>query len=220
MALLPTRQRDQIMLGLVIASLGLGYAFFTYLWQPKDEELTATQARVDSLVVMNQRAKSELAQGKTQEIKAEAQRYAADLDVMRRLVPTGNEVPALLEQVSTAARRVGLDIADVQPLPLLTGDQYDAYKYRLSVRGSFHEIAVLLGNVGSLQRIVAPINLTLAPISLGVNGRKQAKMQPIEARFEIQTYVVRTAPPAPPAPPRTARPAKAAGEPAESGEKL
>jgi type IV pilus assembly protein PilO len=199
MALLPTRQRDQIMLGLIIASLGLGYVFFTYLWQPKDEELTASQARADSLVVMNQRAKSELAQGKTQEVKAEAQRYATDLEVMRRLVPTGNEVPALLEQVSTAARRVGLDIADVQPLPLLTGDQYDAYKYRLSVRGSFHQIAVLLTNVGSLQRIVAPVNLTLAPTSLGANAPRRAKVQPIEARFEIQTYVARTMPTPPPA---------------------
>jgi type IV pilus assembly protein PilO len=199
MALLPTRQRDQIMLGLIIASLGLGYVFFTYLWQPKDEELTASQARADSLVVMNQRAKSELAQGKTQEVKAEAQRYATDLEVMRRLVPTGNEVPALLEQVSTAARRVGLDIADVQPLPLLTGDQYDAYKYRLSVRGSFHQIAVLLTNVGSLQRIVAPVNLTLAPTSLGANAPRRAKVQAIEARFEIQTYVARTMPTPPPA---------------------
>jgi type IV pilus assembly protein PilO len=211
MAILPTRQRDQIMLGLIVASLGLGYVFFTYLWQPRDEELTATQARVDSLVVMNQRAKSELAQGRTQEVKAEAQRYAADLEVMRRLVPTGNEVPALLEQVSTAARRVGLDIADVQPLPLLTGDQYDAYKYRLSVRGSFHEIGVLLANVGSLQRIVAPINLTLAPISLGANVPRRAKVQPVEARFEIQTYVARTMPT--PAPVHAATTASEAAKP-------
>jgi type IV pilus assembly protein PilO len=143
---------------------------------------------------MNQRAKSELAQGKTQEVKAEAERYAGDLEVMRRLVPTGNEVPALLEQVSTAARRVGLDIADVQPLPLLQGDQYDAYKYRLSVRGDYHEIAVLLANIGSLQRIVAPINLTLAPSQQNAAAQRASRKQPVEARFEIQTYVARTAP--------------------------
>lgn len=197
MALLPTRQRDQIMLVVVIAAIGLTYAFFQYLWTPTNVELDATQAHVDSLVVINQRAKSELAQGKTQELKAEGERFAADLEVMRRLVPTGNEVPALLEQVSTAARRVGLDIADVQPLPLLEGDQYDAYKYRLSVRGDYNEIGVLLANIGSLQRIVAPINLTLAPIAQQP-GARNARSQSIEARFEIQTYVARTAPmPAP-----------------------
>lgn len=195
MALLPARDRDKYMLIAIVAVIGIGYAFYDYMWSPKNEELNASQMHTDSLVVINQRAKSELAQGKTQELKAEADRYSNDLEVMRRLVPTGNEVPALLEQVSTAARRVGLDIADVQPLPLLQGDQYDAYKYRLSVRGDFHQLGVLLANIGSLQRIVAPINLTLAPVNAtGPGAYKRARTQPVEARFEIQTYVARTLP--------------------------
>jgi len=195
MGLLPASQRDQKMLALIVVSAALAGLYFNFLWQPKSQELDVAQAHVDSLVIMNQRAKSELAQGKTQELKAEAERFAGDLEVMRRLVPTGNEVPALLEQVSTAARRVGLDIADVQPLPLLQGDQYDAYKYRLSVRGDYHEIAVLLANIGSLQRIVAPINLTLAPVVQPQTGaQSSARKQPVEARFEIQTYVARTTP--------------------------
>jgi type IV pilus assembly protein PilO len=182
--------RDKSMAAVIGVALAIGYAYYAYVWSPKNEELNTTQAHVDTLQVMNQRAKSELAQGKTVEVIAEAERYAQDLDVMRRLVPTGNEVPALLEQVSTAARRVGLDIADVQPEPLLSGDQYDAYKYRLSVRGDFHQIGNLLTNIGSLQRIVAPINLTLAPVNVP-GGAKRARMQPVEARFEIQTYVAR-----------------------------
>jgi type IV pilus assembly protein PilO len=190
MGLLPARDRDKYALIAIVAAVALMYGYYTYLWEPKDTELSATQSHVDSLVVVNQRAKSELAQGKTQELKAEADRFTNDLDVMRRLVPTGNEVPALLEQVSTAARRVGLDIADVTPLPLLQGDQYDAYKYRLSMRGDYHQIGTLLTNIGSLQRIVAPINLTLAPVQLA-GGSKRARVQPVEARFEIQTYVAR-----------------------------
>jgi type IV pilus assembly protein PilO len=188
---MPQTKRDQYMLVAIIVAIGLAYAYYNYLWTPKDEVLNASQAHVDSLVIVNQRAKSELAQGKTQEVKAEAERFANDLEVMRRLVPTGNEVPALLEQVSTAARRVGLDIADVTPLPLLAGDQYDAYKYRLSMRGDYHQIGTLLTNIGSLQRIVAPINLTLAPVTLPAGSSKRARIQPVEARFEIQTYVAR-----------------------------
>src|SRR6476661_1183645 len=195
MGLLPANPRDQKMMAVIVVAAALSGLYYVYLWSPKKEELDATQAHVDSLVIMNQRAKSELAQGKTQELKEEAERFSADLEVMRRLVPTGNEVPALLEQVSTAARRVGLDIADVQPLPLLQGDQYDAYKYRLSVRGDYHEIAVLLANIGSLQRIVAPINLTLAPaVQPQTNAQSSVRKQPVEARFEIQTYVARTTP--------------------------
>jgi type IV pilus assembly protein PilO len=192
----------------------LAVAYYMYVWDPKRLELDATQAHVDSVLVLNQRAKSELAQGKTQELKAEADRLTTDLEVMRRLVPTGNEVPALLEQVSTAARRVGLDIADVQPLPLLQGDQYDAYKYRLSMRGNYHQIAVLLQNIGSLQRIVAPINLTLAPTGGLPPARKGARAQQLEARFEIQTYVARNMPTAAPKTTRAGAP-----EPAAPGER-
>lgn len=191
MALLPARNRDKYMLLVIIAALALTYGYYDQLWSPRNEELDTTQAHVDSLLVMNQRAKSELAQGKTAELKAEADRYAQDLEVMRQLVPTGNEVPALLEQVSTAARRVGLDISDVSPQPVLTGDQYDAYKYRLSVRGQYHQIGDLLTNIGSMQRIVSPINLSLSPLP---PDPKRPKTTILDARFEIQTYVSRTAP--------------------------
>jgi type IV pilus assembly protein PilO len=200
------------MLVAIVASLALVIAFYMYYWDPKTIELDERQARVDSLLVINQRAKAELAQGKTNQLKQEAEALAHDLSMMRELVPTGNEVPALLEQVSTAARRVGLDIADVQPLPTLAGDQYDAFKYRLSVRGSFHQIGDFLANVGSLQRIVTPINVMLNPAQMDARSQKLGRTQPIEARFEIQTYVARTVDPQ-----KSARPLQApeAGKPGE-----
>lgn len=198
MAILPQTNRDKIFALVGFVALALAGFYFLNIWQPKRDDLAERQTRVDSLLVINQRAKAELAQGKTQALKAEADRLAADLAVMRLLVPTGNEVPTLLDQVSTAARRVGLDIADVQPLASLAGDQYEAYKYRLVVRGgSYHQIGTLLANIGTLQRIVAPINLVLSPQSSDAKTVKKERSQNLEARFEIQTYVARSALPAP-----------------------
>ena len=213
MALLPSTNRDKV-LGLIgLVAAGLAGFYFVNVWQPKRDELIERQTRIDSLLVINQRAKAELAQGKTQELKAEADRLSQDLAVMRLLVPTGNEVPTLLDQVSTASRRVGLDIADVQPLPSIAGDQYEAYKYRLSVRGgSYHQIGTLLANIGSLQRIVAPINLSLTAQPADPRAAKRVRSQNLEARFEIQTYVARA--PAPVAPTKGV-PKKDVGKPGE-----
>jgi type IV pilus assembly protein PilO len=202
MALLPVRQRDQVMLFVIIAAVALIYVFYQYLWSPKKDELDLTQAHVDSLVIMNQRAKSELAQGKTQELKLEAERFTSDLEVMRRLVPTGNEVPALLEQVSTAARRVGLDLATVKPQPVVEGEQFDTYRYQVAVIGDYHALGEFLANVGSLTRIVAPVNLALSPLGNGaaVDQRKKAlrnNNSVLDSRFELQTYVAKTAAPRP-----------------------
>jgi type IV pilus assembly protein PilO len=198
MAILPKTNRDKAFALVGFVALALAGVYVMYVWQPKRDDLVERQTRVDSLLVINQRAKAELAQGKTQELKLEADRLSADLAVMRLLVPTGNEVPTLLDQVSTAARRVGLDIADVQPLASLAGDQYEAYKYRLVVRGgSYHQIGTLLANIGTLQRIVAPINLVLTPQATDAKAVKKDRSQNLEARFEIQTYVARAPQPPP-----------------------
>jgi type IV pilus assembly protein PilO len=191
MASLTPRDRNLVVLGVLAVGLAGGYWY--QFWSPKNLELDEVDVHVQALKDMNQRAKAELAQGKTSELRAETEQFERDLNVMRELVPTANEVPVLLEQVSTAARRVGLDISDVQPLPQLSGDQYDAYKYRMSVRGDFHQIGVFLTNVGTLQRIVAPINVSLSPTPMQPRNRAP-RTQPIDARFEIQTYVARTAP--------------------------
>ena len=193
MALLPTSQRDQKMLLVCIAALGLAGGYWYALWSPANAELDEVAAHVEALRTVNQTAKSELAQGKTAQLRTETEKYVQDLEVMRELVPTANEVPVLLEQVSTAARRVGIDISDVQPLPQMNGDQYDAYKYRMNVKGTYQEIGDFLTNVGTLQRIVAPINVSLNPSAQAMRNRAP-RSQAIDARFEIQTYVARTAP--------------------------
>jgi len=181
------------MMALCVIAFLIAGGYWCQFWSPKTLELDEIDSHVQALRDVNQHAKAELAQGKTSELRAETESFERDLNVMRELVPTANEVPVLLEQVSTAARRVGLDISDVQPLPQLSGDQYDAYKYRMSVRGDFHQIGVFLTNVGTLQRIVAPINVTLNPSSTQPRN-KAPRTQPVDARFEIQTYVARTAP--------------------------
>ena len=202
MALLPKNQRDQVMVLLIIVAVALIGLYYAYVYSPKSDVLTGLQAHVDSLDASNQRAKAELAKGNVEELRAEAARLQASLEVMRQLVPTSNEVPALLEQVSTAARRVGLDLATVKPQPVIEGEVFDTYRYQLAVIGDYHALGEFLTNVGSLTRIVAPVNLALAPLTNGaaLDQRKKAQKNNnsvLDSRFEIQTYVAKTAPPRP-----------------------
>ena len=196
MAFPPKSQREQAMLLVSIVAFALIGLFWTYVYSPKDAELVEATARVDTLDSRNNRARAELATGNVDAIRAEAERHARDLDVMRQLVPTGNEVPALLEQVSTAARRVGLDISSVEPSPVVEGDQFDTYRYKIAVTGSYHAVAAFLTNVGSLTRIIAPVNLALAPASnpnSSAARQRPAGSSALDTKFEIQTYVAKTA---------------------------
>lgn len=190
-------QRNQLMLVAIIASLAAGYLYWDYVYNPKAEELTAMEQRLATLDNLNATAKKDVAGGNVQKLKDENERLMAQLGVMRQLVPTGNEVPVLLDQVSTAARRVGLDLADVAPQPVTTGEQFDIYRYRIGLAGDYHTIGQFLANVGSMSRIVVPMNLTLQPAAR--NARPRPDRAHLDARMEIQTFVSKAAPGALPA---------------------
>jgi type IV pilus assembly protein PilO len=201
MALLPKNQRDQVMVLLVIVAVALIGLYYAYVYSPKADVLADLQTHVDSLDMSNQRAKAELAKGNVEQLRAEAAKLQENLEVMRQLVPTSNEVPALLEQVSTAARRVGLDLATVKPQPVIEGDQFDTYRYSVAVIGDYHALGEFLANVGSLTRIVAPVNLALSQFSGGSADQRKKAMKNnnsvLDSRFELQTYVTKTAAPRP-----------------------
>ena len=199
MGLLPKSQRDQTLVMLIILSIGAVYAFYSFRWTPVNEQLVTMQAHVDSLDVWNQKAKIEMSRGTEKQLLQQAARFQQSLAVMRQLVPTGNEVPTLLEQVSTAARRVGLDVSDIQPQPVVPGEQFDTYRYSLKVMGDYHALAEFLTNVGSLTRIIAPVNLGLSPLAnqQASTARRKPNESVLDSRFHIQTYVAKTA--APPA---------------------
>ncbi|MDQ3950944.1 MAG: type 4a pilus biogenesis protein PilO [Gemmatimonadota bacterium] len=191
MALLPQNQRDQIMVFVVIVAVAAMGLYYQYVWSPKQEILATLEARVERLTELNEKIEREVKRGNLAKLKAEGERYRRDLALLRQLVPTRNEVPALLEQVSTAARRVGLDLSDVQPEDVVIGVHFDVHRYRIGVNGDYHAIARFLTNVGSLTRIVAPINLQLAPSSKALPRVLPKQHRLLEARLQIQTYVAR-----------------------------
>ena len=190
MGLIPTTKREKNFLFLIVLSV-CGLALYHYfVYSPRSAEIAVIEAHLEKLNAQNQKAKVELGKGTVEELRAQAAQYQANLVLMRQLVPTSNEVPALLEQVSTAARRVGLDLSEVAPAPPVVGETFDTYRYKLRVSGQYHELAAFLTNVGSLTRIVAPINLKLAPRPS--NDRKgRVTTVKLDAEFEIQTYVAK-----------------------------
>ena len=100
-------KREQMWGGIGVAAIAVLALYWYFLYKPKAAELTATEIHVDSLEKKNQQAKADIATGSLQKLRAQSAEYEQSLKVMRQLVPRSNEVPALLEDISTAARRVG-----------------------------------------------------------------------------------------------------------------
>lgn len=188
-------QREQALTGLGFLGIAAAVAFWWFAYNPRIEQLATLSAHVDSVETLNRQARVDLTRGTAQQLEAEASTYEKNLGMMRQLVPTTNEVPALLENVSTAARRVGLDLASVEPVPVVQGEHFDTYRYKVSVMGGYHELAEFLTNVGSLDRIMAPVGIDLKQHA-GDKGKVRQKPGEslLEASFQLQTYVARTTP--------------------------
>jgi len=190
-------KREQTMAAVGLAAVLLAGAYWYFLYKPKAAELAVTQEHVDSLDKKNQEARADIAQGSLQKLRAQSTEYEQSLKVMRQLVPRSNEVPALLEDISTAARRVGLDLATVEPMAVLPGEQFDTYRYKLAVIGGYHPVGQFLSNVGSLNRIIAPVTMAIK-LHPTAGGRTKARVKAgeslIDTEFQVQTYVARTTP--------------------------
>lgn len=200
MAILPTTQRDQIKLLIAFSALSLAVLYWMYPYASKAEQLTADEQRVTQLEESNQKAAREFASGSIEKLRVQAAENRSALTVMRRLVPTGNEVPALLEEVSTAARRAGLDVGGVVPETVIPGERFDTYRYTVTIIGGYHQMGEFLSNVGSLPRIVAPVQFGIQSgsgartVGFPVASARPGEKNQLTSTITLQTYVEKTAP--------------------------
>ena len=128
MALLPQDRQSQVMLLITMLMAGLGWAFWTYWEQPTGQQIEATRVEIDSLQRIIDRAKTDLASGTVEDLRRKVEQYSALLGVMRQLVPEKNEVPALIDDISTKAKLRGVTIGRLEPLAVEAGAPFDTYK--------------------------------------------------------------------------------------------
>lgn len=208
MALLPQDRQSQVLMLILIGVLGAGYAFWNYWEQPTSQEITATRTEIDSLQKVIDRAKADLASGTVEDLRRKVEEYSALLGVMRQLVPEKNEVPALIDDISTKAKVRGVTIGRLEPLAVEAGSPFDTYRYRLEIIGHYDQLGEFLSDIASLRRIIVPQDVILKP------AQQQAQRllgdtlgALLEAQFAIRTFVKAAAPP----PPVGKKPAARAG---------
>ena len=210
MALIPTDQRSQIMMLLVLVAAAGGYFFWTKVGSPQLDRIAAAHAEADSLQKIVEAAKADLANGTVEDLRRKVEEYSGSLELMKRLVPDRNEVPTLIDDISTKAKVRGITLGKIQPLTPEIGSPFDTYRYRLEVYGHYDQIGEYLADVASLPRIVVPQDVVLysaPPATAKLLGDTAGAL--LLAEFTIRTFVKSTSAP----PPATAKPGGARARP-------
>jgi type IV pilus assembly protein PilO len=148
------------------------------------DTITQFEAATDS-------AKKELARGTVADVRKRLEQYRSSLVLLRRLVPERNEVPNLLDDISTRSKIRGVTLSQVVPQPVEAGPvPFNTYKYNMSVIGKYDQIGQFLADVASLQRIIVPYDLTVAAANSSaarILGDSTDVL--LEAKFQIRTFV-------------------------------
>jgi Tfp pilus assembly protein PilO len=177
-----------------VAALGVG-AYWYLMWKPHHADTVIIAAHADTLVRDNELIKAAVKAGEEQRIREASARYAAELAVLRRLVPTSTEVNALIDGVSTAARVNGMEISNYAPAGEMPGDYFDSRKYAFVVTGPFHRVAEFLTAIGSFDQILVPMNVRMVPSGKQLDRRPAKDEIFVDVNFEIMTYISKTVPP-------------------------
>ena len=160
--------------------------------------LKARNARVvairDSIVALEaatDSAKKELARGTVADVRKRLESYRGSLTLLRRLVPERNEVPNLLDDISTRSKIRGVTLSQVVPLPVEGGPApFDTYKYNMSVIGHYDNIGQFMADVASLQRIIVPYDLQVTAANQGAaKALGDTSGSLLEAKFQVRTFV-------------------------------
>lgn len=171
--------------GSIIDAVGLqGMSGRTARIEAIEDTIAKLDAATDS-------AKKELARGTVADLRKRLETYRGSLALLRRLVPERNEVPNLLDDISTRSKIRGVVLSQVVPLPVESGPvPFDTYKYNMSVIGHYDQIGAFMADVASLQRIIVPYDLSVAAASQGAaKALNDTSGSLLEAKFQVRTYV-------------------------------
>jgi type IV pilus assembly protein PilO len=160
----------------------------------RKEQIVAIRDTIARLDAATDSAKRELARGTVEDLRKRLDTYRGSLALLRRLVPERNEVPNLLDDISSRSRIRGVTLSQVVPLPVEAGPvPFDTYKYNMSVIGHYDQIGQFLADVASLQRIIVPYDLQVAAASAtAAKALGDTNGSLLEAKFQVRTYVKTT----------------------------
>lgn len=179
-------QQKRLLIGLL--PLLVVFAYWYFMHGDAVAEVTAMQTRVERLETMNASARMRSTQSRQLEERLE--QFERHIDRLEDLVPRGEEVSQILNQVNQRAEQAGVDVARFTPGQTTAGAHYNQRTFEMSVVGSYHDIARFLTEVGSLPRIITPRQLNVT----ASNARTREGGPMLQASFRIETYVLRDTP--------------------------
>lgn len=162
--------------------IGGGYYSFTSDQLVQLETVTNEEQKLRQEFIEKQRVAANLEAFRAQLVQMET-----DLGVMLRQLPTGTEMPDLLDDVSNTGKKNGLEFELFKPEAEQPRDFYAAKPITIKAKATYHQFGAFVSGVAALSRIVTLENVTLTGAG-GGKGAKKSNAEPVNIQATLQTY--------------------------------
>lgn len=186
MALLPQdpEQQKRLLIGVLPVLLLLAYVYLVH--GDRRHEVEMLESRLENLVDQNRTARVQASRGGP-ELAEQLSAYERHIQKLEELVPRSEEVAQLLNDITLRAHENRVDVARIAPDTKDTEGYYVLETYEVSAFGGFHELGRFLASIGSLPRIITPIDLSIEP-----QRNPETRKEELRVNFRIKTYVLPT----------------------------
>lgn len=162
--------------------IGAGYYFFISDQLLELETVTNEEQKLRQEFVEKQRVAANL-----EAFRAQLAQMEADLGIMLRQLPTGTEMPDLLDDVSNTGKKNGLEFELFKPEAEQPRDFYAAKPITIKAKATYHQFGAFVSGVAALSRIVTLENVTLTTAGGAKSGQK-GNAEPVNIQATLQTY--------------------------------
>lgn len=165
LAKVPKPVRLAVVTGVLVAIFA-GYWFMAY--QPAREARHALVTRAQEL--QRQLNNARAVANNVPEFEAEIAGLERELDLALKQLPNRKQFEDLLRDVSTAGKKVGVEIKSIDREREERRDFYAEVPFKLELEGSYHDLARFFETVATLPRIVNIGGMSIAIASESAQG--------------------------------------------------
>jgi type IV pilus assembly protein PilO len=170
----------------LILGVVLGVAFYVvmqmYYFKPIEEEIVKVENNIEQLE--REIEKGLAAKADLPKLEEDIRNLELDLDRLRKILPTRTETDALLKRLKQLTERGRFSLTQFVPGDFQDRDFYIEWPIKVSLLGTYHELALFFDQLSRFKRIINVTELKIVPMrSKGGDGFT------IRADFTQRTFI-------------------------------
>ena len=148
--------------------LVLAGGYYAASYRPVEQQVDTLRDEVQTL--QRKLAKVRVVAEDLLKFEEEVASLQSDLDLALQQLPNRKQFEDLLQDVTTAGKKVGVQIQSIQRAPETERGFYAEVPFKIELEGEFHGIAMFFERVSALPRIVNVGSLTVAILEASREG--------------------------------------------------